>query len=200
MKIFKQETNKSCGIACLRSIMNFYGNSFSEKDVWEKHKPFLINKTKILNPIISLGLTSINFGFKVKYVGYNPLIANKNKSNCLKKSLREKLKNYDYYGKFIIKTSLEFLEKGGKIKIEKLTINKIKKLLDKYKFLLTEIKPAFINKNLSMKANHKIILIGYTKKGFKILDPGNGKPHIYSFDSFILALYTAIPELLIIKL
>jgi ABC-type bacteriocin/lantibiotic exporter with double-glycine peptidase domain len=40
MKIFKQETNKSCGIACLRSIMNFYGNSFSEKDVWEKHKPF----------------------------------------------------------------------------------------------------------------------------------------------------------------
>jgi hypothetical protein len=88
-------------------------------------------------------------------VGYNPLIANKNKSNCLKKSLREKLKNYDYYGKFIIKTSLEFLEKGGKIKIEKLTINKIKKLLDKYKFLLTEIKPAFINKNLSMKANHK---------------------------------------------
>ncbi len=199
MKIFKQETNKSCGVACLRSILNHYGNDFSEKDIWDKHDPFYPKSGGILNPIINIGVTALKFGFDVTYIGYNPIIANNNSSDDLKKSLREKSKTYFDYGKFYVDEALKFLELKGKLKISKLEIKKIKKIIDKNKFALVEIKPAFINKQSSINLNHKVIIIGYTKKGFKILDPSDAKEHILDYDTFLLAFYAAVPELLIIK-
>jgi hypothetical protein len=201
IKIFKQETNKSCGVACLRSIFNHYGNNFSEKDVWKKHKSFG-KGDKIRNPILSLGLTALKFGFKVKYIGYDPIIANNNSNpKNLKKSLNIKSKNYFSFGKFYVNTALKFLELGGEIVIDKLNIKKLKAIIDKDKFFLVEIRPAFINKSssVSFNMNHKVIVIGYNKKGFKILNPSDGKEYLWDFDSFLLAFYAAVPEILIIK-
>lgn len=200
MKIYKQETDKSCGVACVRSIINNFGNNFSEKDIWAKHKPFQTKKGGILNPIMNLGVTALKFGFDVTYIGYNPIIANGNSSEDFKKSLKEKSKTYFDYGKFYVDEALQFLELGGKLKIEKLNIEKIKKLIDENKFVLVEIKPAFINKRGgSINMNHKVIINGYTKKGFKILNPSDAKEYVWDFDTFLLAFYAAIPELLIIK-
>jgi ABC-type bacteriocin/lantibiotic exporter with double-glycine peptidase domain len=199
IKIFKQETNKSCGVACLRSILNHYGNDFSEKDIWKKHTSFKSKMGGILNPILSLGLTALKFGFDVTYIGYNPIITNRNSSKDLTNSLKEKSKiNFDY-GKFYVDTALKFLDRGGKIKIDKLNIKKLKELLDKNKFALVEIMPAFINKKANLNMNHKVILTGYNKKSFEILDPSDGKKKLWAFDDFLLAFYAAIPELLIIK-
>ena len=199
MKIYKQETDKSCGVACLRSVMNQFGNNFSEKDIWAKHKPFQPKNGGILNPILNLGVTALKFGFDVTYFGYNPIIANNNSSGDLRKSLEEKLKTYFDYGKFYVGESLQFLELGGNLKIEKLNIEKIKKLVDENKFVLVEIKPAFVNKKGSINMNHKVIVGGYTKKGFKILNPSDAKEYLWDFDTFLLAFYAAVPELLIIK-
>jgi Peptidase C39 family len=198
MKIFKQETNKSCGVACLRSILNHYGNNFSEKDLWDKQNPYN-SKTGIMNPQINLGVTAIKFGFDVIYIGENNAIAYNNNFKDIKKSLQEKSKTYFDYGKFLVDGALEFLNLGGKIKLELLTIGKIKKILDKYKFALVEINPSSINKKGNFNLRHKIILIGYTKKGFKILNPSDAKEHIYNFDDFLFAFYLAGAELLIIK-
>ena len=198
MKIYKQENNKRCGIACLRSIMNHYGNNFSEEDVLTKHSPYYSNDG-VRNPIINLGVTALKFGFSVKYIGYNPHTTNNNSSSNLKKSLKEKSKTYSDYEKFYVDETLKFLELGGELKIEKLNIEKIKKIIDKNKFVLVEIKPAFVNKWSSIKKNHKVIVIGYNKKGFKILNPSDAKEHVWDFDTFLLAFYAAIPELLIIK-
>ncbi len=199
MKIFKQETDKSCGVACLRSILNHYGNNFSEKDIWDKHNPFQTKSEGIRNPILNLGVTALKFGFDVTYIGYNPIITNNNPSDDLKKSLQEKSKTYFDYGKFYVDEALKFLELKGKLKIDKLNIEKIKKIIDENKFALVEIKPAFINKNGSINMNHKVIIVGYTKKGFKILNPSDAKEHLWDFDTFLLAFYAATPELLIIK-
>jgi hypothetical protein len=199
MRIFKQETNKSCGVACLRSIFNYYGNNFSEKDVWDKNKSFG-KGDEIRNPILSLGLTALKFGFKVKYIGYNPTIANNNSnSKDLKKSLKLKLKNYFSFGKFYVNTAIKFLELGGEIVIDKLNVKKLKKIIDKDKFFLVEIRPAFINKSSSLSMNHKVIVIGYNNKGFIVLNPSNGAKWLLSFDDFLLAFYAAVPEILIIK-
>lgn len=200
MKIYKQETDKSCGVACLRSIINHFGNNFSEKDIWAKHKPFQPKNGGILNPIMNLGVTALKFGFDVTYIGYNPIITNGNSSDDLKKSLEEKSKTYFDYGKFYVDEALQFLELGGKLKIEKLNLEKIKKLIDENKFVLVEIKPAFINKRGgSINMNHKVIVVGYTKKGFKILNPSDTKEYLWDFDTFLIAFYAAIPELLVIK-
>jgi len=198
MKIYKQETDKSCGVACLRSILNYYGNNFSEKDIWDKHNPY---KTKegIRNPIMNLGVTALKFGFNVTYVGYNPIITNNNASKGLKESLEMKSKDYFDYGKFYVDEALKFLELGGKLKIEKLNIEKIKDIIDKNKFALIEIKPAFVNNKGNINMNHKVIVTGYNKKGFKILNPSDAKEHLWDFDTFLLAFYAAVPELLIIK-
>ncbi len=200
MKIFKQETDKSCGVACLRSILNYYGNNFSEKDIWDKHNPFQTKSEGIRNPILNLGVTALKFGFDVTYIGYNPIISNNNSSNNLKKSLQEKSKTYFDYEKFYVDEALKFLELNGKLKIYKLNIEKIKKIIDENKFALVEIKPAFVNKKGSINMNHKVILDGYTNKGFKILNPSDAKEHLWDFDTFLLAFYAATPELLIIKL
>lgn len=184
--------------------MNHFGDNLSEKDIWDKHKSFKGRKGPkrkgfILNPIISLGVTALNFGFDVTYVGYNPIIVNNNSSEDLKKSLKEKSKIYFNYGKFCVDETSKFLELGGKIKIDKLNVEKIKKLVSKNEFVLAEIKPAFVSKKGSINMNHKVIVIGYTKKGFKILNPSDAKEYFWDFDTFLLAFYAAIPELLIIK-
>ncbi len=199
LKMFKQETDKSCGVACLRSILNYYENNFSEKDIWVKHNPFQSKNGGILNPIMNLGVTALKFGFDVTYIGYNPIITNNNSSDDLKKSLEEKSKTCFDYGKFYVDETLKFLELKGKLKIDKLNIEKIKKIIDENKFVLVEIKPAFVNKRGSINMNHKVIIIGYTKKGFKILDPSDAKEYFWDFDTFLLAFYAAIPELLIIE-
>lgn len=199
MKIFKQETDKSCGVACLRSIINHFGNNFSEKDIWDKHAPFKSKNMGIRNPILNLGVTALKFGFDVTYFGYNPIIANNNSSDDLKKSLKEKSKTYFNYGKFYVDEALKFLELKGNLKIDKLNIEKIKKIIDKNKFALVEIKPAFINKKSSLNMNHKVIIVGYTKNGFRILNPSDAKEHLLDFDTFLLSFYAAVPEMLIIR-
>lgn len=199
IKILKQETNKSCGVACLRSIINHYGNNYSEKDIWNKHKSFG-KDDEIRNPTLSLGLTALKFGFDVKYIGYNPTIANNNSNpDNLKKSLKIKSKTYFSFGKFYVNTALGFLENGGKIEINKLNIKKLKEILDKYEFFLTEVRPAFYSKNSSLNMNHKLIVIGYNRKGFRVLNPSDTKEHVLDYDSFMMAFYASVPEILIIR-
>lgn len=198
MKIFKQETKFSCGIACLRSIFNDYGNNFSEKDIWDKHESILLNGN-IRNPILNLGVTALKFGFNVTYVGFNPILTNNNKYKDLKKSFKEKSERFKDFGKSYVEEAVRFLELNGKIKFEKFNLEKIKRIIDQNGFVLVEIKPGFMNKKASLSMNHKIILIGYNKKGFIYLDPHNAKKNIVDFDTFLLAFYAAVPELLIIK-
>jgi len=85
----------------------------------------------------------------------------------------------------------------GKMTIEKLNVEKLKKLIDENKFLIVEVRPAFI-KNAPLNLFHKIVLDGYSKKGFHVLDP-SGEEHIVDFDVFLMAFYGAMPEVLIIK-
>ena len=199
MKNYKQETNESCGVACLRSILNSFGNGFSEEDIWKRYEPFKSKTGVFLKPIMCLGVTALKFGFKATYIGYNPIIANRNHFDSLKESLKKKSKTNFDYGKFLVDEALRFLKLGGKLKIEILNIKKIKKLVDENKFVLVEIKPAFVNHKSPIGQNHKVIVIGYTKKGFKILDPSDAKEHLWDFDTFLLAFYAAVPELLVIK-
>lgn len=198
MKIFKQETGKSCGIACIRSIINHFGNNFSEKEIWEKHD-YYGKGDMLLSPIITLGITAIKFGFKVTYYNYHPIIVNNNTNDDLKKSLEAKSKiNYDF-GKYYVDKALEFMNLGGIIVIDKLGIEKIKKLVDDNEFVLVEIKPAFINKTSSLNMNHKVIINGYNDVGFKILNPSDAKSYTWDFETFLLSFYAAIPELLVIS-
>ncbi len=113
--------------------------------------------------------------------------------------MKEKSKNYFEFGKYYVDKALEFLNLGGKIIIDKLKLNKIKELVNENKFVLVEIRPAFVNKMSSMNDNHKVIVSGYNKKGFKILNPSDTKEYLWNFDTFLLTFYSAIPEMLIIK-
>ncbi|MDA3836217.1 MAG: hypothetical protein PF542_01205 [Nanoarchaeota archaeon] len=198
MKILKQETDKSCGVACIRSAINNYGHNFSEKDMWDKNKPFG-EGDNILNPIISLGVLALKFDMNVEYIGYHPIIANGHGGKILKEALLEKSKKNFSFGKYYVDTALEFLELGGKLNIEKLNIEKIKKIIDENEFAIVEIKPAMLGGNTSINMHHKVIIEGYNEKGFKILNPSNAQEEVWDYDSFLMAFYAAIPELLIIK-
>jgi ABC-type bacteriocin/lantibiotic exporter with double-glycine peptidase domain len=199
MKILKQETDKSCGVACLRSVLNHYGNNFSEKDIWNKCTPFDLEKGNIRNPIINLGTTALKFGMDVEYIGYNPILVNNNSSEDLEKFLKEKSKNYFSYGKYYVDEALEFLKLNGKLKLELLNVDKVKEIIDKEKFAIIEIKPEFISKNTPPGHIHKVIISGYTDKGFKVLNPSDTKEYFWNFDIFLIAFYAANAEMLIIN-
>jgi len=196
MKIFKQETDKSCGVACLRSIFNYYGNNFSEKDILKRNKFLEYGQGKVDNPLINLGLTGLKFGYKVEYIGYNPLLFFKKN---FEKEIKERQKKFFGYGKFVVSSALNFLKLGGKISFDKLNVNRLKELIDKNKFILVEVKPAFLRWPVNINSVHKFILDGYNKKGFHALNTNNGKASTIDFDSFMIAFYGAVPEILIIK-
>lgn len=200
MKIYKQETSKSCGIACLRSIINHFGNDYTEKQIWDKHDTYRMGQDgDILNPVLNLGVTALRFGLDVTYVGYNPIIFSNNSSKDLRKGLNDKSKKYFGFGRYLINEALKFINLDGRIKIDKLNVKKIKKIIDKDKFVLVEIKPVYLHGKGQINMNHKVIINGYTKKGFKVLDPSDGKETIWDYNTFLLSFYAAIPELLIIK-
>jgi len=196
MKILKQESNISCGIACLRSIFSHCGMELSEEEILKKNKFFEI-KDGVLNPLISLGVVALKFGFNVKYVGFNPMLINNNRSEDLKESLLKKSKEYYDYGKFCVDQMLEFMDLRGEVSIDKLNVDKIKKLIDDHGFVLFGVRPAFINKNSTFNKMHKIIIDGYSEKEFHILDP-DGSEYDLDFDTFLMALYSMMPEALII--
>ena len=135
----------------------------------------------------------------VKYVGYNPILVNNNSSEDLEKSLKEKSKNYFDYGEYYVNETLNFLKLNGKIKLELLNIEKIKKIIDKEKFAIIEIKPEFISKNTPPGHTHKVIISGYTEKSFKVLNPSDTKEYFWNFDIFLIAFYSANAELLIVR-
>lgn len=198
MKIFKQETSRSCGIACLRSIFSYYGKDFPEKEIFDRGNFFKTEKM-VRSLIISLGVTALEFGFKVKYIGYNPMLVNRNPKQSLKESLIEKEKKYSGLGKFYIEQTLKFLDLSGEFITDKLNADKLKKLIDENKFILVEVKPAFLGQAHSISMNHKLILDGYNEKEFHVLDPARGEGRYIDFDSFMIAFYSAIPEILVIK-
>ena len=91
------------------------------------------------------------------------------------------------------------MDLGGGVIIDKLNIKKLKKLIDKNKFIIVGIKPAFINGKSFLSRTHKVIINSYNKEEFHVLDP-NGKEYYVDFDTFLMAFYSVIPEILIIKL
>jgi hypothetical protein len=130
----------------------------------------LISSLKeIVNSIINLGLTALKFGFKVKYVGWNPILINGNDDRTIinkeenidkiKKVLKEKSKKYKRINKFYVDTPLKFLELGSELVFEKLNIEKLKNILDKEKFFLVEVKPAFFMNKTTLEAMHKVIVV-----------------------------------------
>jgi hypothetical protein len=179
-KIYKQETEHSCGIACLRGVMNYYGNDFSEKDIWDKHESYKAKNGGTLNPILNLGVTALKFGFDVIYLGYNLIIATDNPSKGLKESLEERSNKYFEFGKYYIDEALKFISLGGRIDIDKLNLKRIKELVRKNKFVLVEIRPTFIYGKGPISMDHKVIIIGYSKEGFRVLDPSDAKEHVSS--------------------
>lgn len=198
MKVYKQESDISCGVACLRSIFAYFGKELSEKQILSVNKFFIKDTKSMSNPTISLGVTALKFGFNVKYIGFNPIIANGNKLSDLKDSLIEKQKSYFELGKFTIESAIEFLELGGELIIERLNIEKLKQLIDNNKFLIVRVKPAFY-KNANLHMNHMLIIDGYNKDSFHILDPANAEQYNLDYDTFLMAFYGSLPEVLIIN-
>src|SRR3989344_4752144 len=70
LKRFKPETNRSCVVSCLRSILDLHNLSSSEKEIFDYGVLF----EGKLNPLIALGCFAIEKGLKVGYVGFNPVI------------------------------------------------------------------------------------------------------------------------------
>lgn len=196
MKLIKQETSRSCGVACIRMILDYYGLQVSEQQIFDFFQPNE-NRFKETN-LFSLGNFALKQNFDVRYIGYNPMIFSNLKITDLKTALAGKIKiNYNA-GKWCCEEALKFIEAKGELVKKIPVLRDINLLLDKKIPVIVGVRPVFLRMRGKLSMNHFIIIKGYDGDRYYILDPAHGELKIDSA-TLLTAIYARMPEMLIIS-
>ena len=198
MEILKQESSTSCGIACIRSVMNNLGGKFSEEDIRKVHESLVSDSGNEINPPLSLGITALKLGYSVKYYTYSHIFFGNNRFSDLMENLEEKQRNYFGYGKYYVERAIEFLNLKGEFVLDKLGRDKLKSFIDDEEYPIVQIRTCFLSGKGNLGNRHKVIINKYDENGFYFLDPTSGEEKFVDYDTFYLAFYQEGPELLIL--
>jgi len=193
LKRFKPETNRSCGVSCLRSILDLHNLSSSEKEIFDYGVLF----EGKLNPLIALGCFAIEKGLKVGYVGFNPVIFKDDKEANVG-VLKQRLPTYFSYGRFLVERAIRFLELGGEVKFKIPDAKDIETYLNKNALVLIGLRPALLDGKAGYNKLHYVVAVGYDEDNFFILDPSFENIRKVKKLNLLAAMYSRMPEILVI--
>lgn len=193
LKRFKPETNRSCGVSCLRSILELQNINVTEKEVFDYGVLF----EGKLNPLITLGSFAIEKGLKAEYIGFNPIIFRDDKEPRVE-VLKKRLFNYSDYGRFLVEKTIKFLELGGKVNIKIPGTDDIESYLDKNSPVLVGLRPALLDGKTDYNKLHYVVVVGYDEGNFFILDPSFEAIKKIKKLNLLAAMYSRMPEVLAI--
>lgn len=191
LDISMQPDDTTCGPACLHSVYDYYGDPISLHQV--------INEVKSLKGggtlAVLLGNHALQRGYKATIYTYNLHVFDPTWF-ADKETLAEKLKKQaviknDSKLTFATQGYLEFLEKGGKLLFEDLTIGLIRHFLKKSIPILTGLSSTYLyhamrenpddnldNDISGTPTGHFVVLCGYDKEKREVLvaDPYKMNP------------------------
>ncbi len=191
LPIIKGETDKSCGVASLKSVFEFYGKKYSEIEISEHNKI-----REGTNWIYDLGYSAIKLGFDVEIIDYNYFLYSTFDITDVKEYL---LKNkYMYSAKHASDSALNYLREGGEIKIKIPSIKDIKNYIDKGIPVIARVRPKIYMGKHSANSLHYIVIEDYDENKFRIMDPLGFKKEITE-DILLYSMYSSFAQILIIK-
>ena len=225
LDISVQPDDITCGPACLHSVYEYYGDSISLQQV--------INEVKSLEGggtlAVLLGNHALKRGYRATIYTYNLHVFDPTWF-IQKETLTEKLRaqatiKSDDKLLFATQGYLEFLERGGRLLFEDLTIGLIRKFLKKSIPILTGLSSTYLyrsareNPDNNLEDNiggkptgHFVVLYGYDKEKREVLvaDPYKMNPvsndHYYMVSiarllgAVLLGILTHDANLLVIEL
>ena len=224
LDISMQPDDTTCGPACLHSVYDYYGDSIPLHQVISEVKSLKGGGTLA----VLLGNHALQRGYKATIYTYNlhvfdptwftqkETLAHKLKAQAASKS--------DNKLSFATQGYLEFLERGGKLLFEDLTIGLIRKFLKKSIPILTGLSSTYLYRSIrenpdnnldndisGTPTGHFVVLCGYDKEKREVLvaDPYKMNPvsndHYYMVSiarllgAVLLGILTHDANLLIIE-
>lgn len=182
-----EQTKMMCGQYALKQILAFYGDDVDIKEITHK-----------LGSRIDLGVWSSqilafvkNRGYKVDFCTNSLRVLDLSWEKLSSKKIADKLRKRLKFKKekmFDYKAYIKYFSSGGSVNFEPITKETIKKYLDKKKPVLMCVNSTYFyhkkrrykGKFDDIKGNevgHYIVVAGYDKKRFFIVDPGSKTIH-----------------------
>ena len=184
---FNQITPYSRIPACLQEVFGFYKKHISQEKIMGSS----------LNPKLGMSLPEAGifvgkYGFTSSIIVNNIEIFDPTWFNLDEKKLTENLKlrrrYVGKYYKYLIDLYLKYIKSGGKIKFDTIGADLLKKYLSQHIPIIMELASTFLYKkaksgkpgsfNESFKGEvegHGVVIAGFTKDKFKIVDPNSQK-------------------------
>ena len=195
-----QPDDTTCGPACLHSVYDYYGDSIPLHQVISEVKSLKGGGTLA----VLLGNHALQRGYKATIYTYNLHVFDPTWF-ADKETLAEKLKKQaaiknDSKLTFATQGYLEFLEKGGKLLFEDLTIGLIRNFLKKSIPILTGLSSTYLyhsmrenpdnnldNDITGTPTGHFVVLCGYDKEKREVLVADPYKMNPVSNDHYYMA-------------
>ena len=187
---FQKKNSADCGPVAVRMILHHFGIEKSGEEL-KKLMTYDPNGTSIYDN----GLRCLEEGLKVLLITANPRIFHKEVQGKLrtKDSLIKFLSAYQRKvseKKELVKLFKQFVNRGGKVRIEIPTFAHIKNAIDRKQLVLALLYGRALG--LNEGGFHFVVVSGYKKDAVYINNPLPGsKTGWFSIDDFLYALYSS---------
>lgn len=174
---FKQERSMTCGLACVRMLLAYYGFEVSEDDILKetymhKYGSWFSDLAKSFE---KRGLKTKVYTINLNI--YSPFWAGENK-----KQIRERLEKRKTELKGLLRTEVEratdYLDLGGDLEVKIPDPKMIPELLKKQPIMIP-LARSFVYEDRIDDGGHYLIINGFDGQDYSVLDPGrsqkNGK-------------------------
>ena len=193
IKLVNQEKNSmDCTAACMSMVLSHYG---VKKEIDDIKKEMKISKEGTYSP--QAGIYFLDKGFDVEIISFNPYLFTNYHKNLSQKKILEHLKeNFkDFKNKEFEKSLnfyIQFLEKGGKIKIEIPSLRNIKESIENNFLVVVGTTSIFLTKKQRPFFNlHDVLVTGFSKDKVFVNNPAKEKKISHKIEDFLFAVHSS---------
>lgn len=165
----KQEKLKTCGVACLRMMLAYYGDEYNESELAKNVKMY-----KVGTYSTDLAIAAINLDQNYKAIAYSSNLGFFSRLNIKSGALinNDILNKHAKKNKFYLNKYKEFLSNGGTLIYDFPKFELIKKQIDIKRPCLVSVNTAMLDKFWDSPWNgHYFVVVGYTNDSVIVLDP-----------------------------
>lgn len=184
IKVFKQESEMTCGVVAARMILDFWGVKTTEKEL---KKEVLIHDTGTW--LADLAKLFETRGLKTRVYSINLLLFNPSmvgsSNEEIKSFLKGRIKNLHPRRQKETKKVIEYIELGGDFVLQIPKVGILRRWLKKQP-LFIPISRSFLYKDRIDAVGHYIVVNGFNGKKYSIVDPARGRKDKHSVDRDIL--------------
>lgn len=176
---YAQERSMTCGLACVRMLLDFYGYKVSEDEILAETYMHKMGSwySDLAKPFIERGLKTKIYTINLNI--YSPFWAGENVEK-LKKRLSKRKEELKGLLKTEVERMLQYLDSGGELALEIPDVEVLRNLIRKQP-LIIPINRSFIYRDRIDDAGHYVVVNGFDGDSYTVLDPAQGSPNGFEY-------------------